>query len=283
MIESGLSAAEAGAFGVNDLLAHNPIVGEQRKGPKRFWTGREEKLIREHYPTGGINACLEHLPGRTASSIYNRAGVMGLRGPRVQHDFHRQRWSSNEQIDRIITEVYSRAPKKNDIAKLAATIGRPRWWVSKRARTLGIVMPRFKAPPWTEPELEIIATFAHRSGKAIRAQLNKRGFIRSETAIIVQLKRRGHGTGKNADFDHYTAQGLSKLFGVDRSTVKGWIVKGWLKAQRRGTARTEQQGGDEYWIHRRDVRAFVIENVSVVDLRKVEKFWFVELLVSGAR
>jgi hypothetical protein len=37
-------------------------------------------------------------------------------------------------------------------------------------------------------------------------------------------------------------------------------------------------GGDEYWIHRHDVRAFVVANVAAVDLRKVEKFWFVEML-----
>jgi hypothetical protein len=60
--------------------------------------------------------------------------------------------------------------------------------------------------------------------------------------------------------------------------VTGWVNKGWLRAARRGTERTPQQGGDEHWIHMRDVRRFVIDNVAAVDFRKVDKFWLVDLL-----
>lgn len=72
--------------------------------------------------------------------------------------------------------------------------------------------------------------------------------------------------------------------GVDAKVVTGWITKGWLKAQRRGTDRTEAQGGDQWWIHRRDVRTFIIQNAAAVDLRKiVDKEWFVDLLANGGR
>lgn len=272
------------AHGIRDTLDRNPVVGEQRTGARRFWTGREEKILREAYPHGGVPACLPLLPGRTASSIYNRAGQLGLRStPLVKKNgFPRERWTSNEQIDRLIVEVYQRAPKKNDVNRLAATINRPRYWVSARSRKLGCVSPRFRQPPWTEAEDDIIAAWAARSPAAIARRLKANGFARTETAIVVRLKRLGQPRGRNADVDHYTANALAKLFGIDRKGVGIWIAKGWLKAGRRGTDRHSANGGDEFWIHRRDIRRFVIENPAAVDLRKVEKLWFIEMLAETA-
>lgn len=254
---------------VREIIDQNPMVGEPRSAARRFWTGREEKLLRETYPSG----------------IYNHARGMGIDGPATARrgGRPRERWASNEQIDRIITEVYQRAPKKNDIKKLAVTVGRPRWWVSKRAQKLGLVAPRFKEPPWSEAEIELVAANAHKAPPTIRLILAGKGFRRSPTAILVKLKRLGTGTGKNADVDHYTATALAKLFGIDVKSLTRWIDKGWLRAAKRGTARVEAQGGDEWWIHRRDIRAFIIESTAAVDIRKVDKFWFVEILVNGGK
>ena len=55
-----------------------------------------------------------------------------------------------------------------------------------------------------------------------------------------------------------------------------------LKASRRGTARTESQGGDTYWITHAAVREFVLTHPDEVDLRKVEKWWFLDF-VSDSR
>lgn len=269
--------------GIRDTLDRNPVVGEPRTGARRFWTGREVKILREHFPAGGVPACLPLLPGRTASSIYQRAGQLGLRATPLikKNGMPRERWTSNDQIDRLIREVYARPPARCDIARLAATLGRPRWWVSKRAQVLGCVAPRFKQPPWTDAEDEIITTHAARAPETISRMLRRAGFDRTATAVVVRLKRLGQAHGRAADPDHFTANALARLFGVDRKTVGGWIVKGWLKARRRGTERHAGNGGDEYWIHRRDVRRFVIDNVAAVDLRKVEKFWFVDLMARG--
>ena len=268
------------APGIRDLLDENPLVGVPRTGVKRFWTGREEKLLRLHFPQGGVPACLPVLPGRTASSIYQRAGQLGLRSPVTirRGCVPRQRWSGNDQIDTVIRAAYQRTPTKGDISRLARTVGRPRWWVSKRASALGLVTPRFKQPPWSEAEIEIVAEAAHRDPTTIRRTLARAGFTRTETAISVKLKREGVVVGRDADPDHYTATGLAKLLGIDAKGVTAWIIKGWLKAERRGTARVEAQGGDEWWIRRRDVRRFVVDNAAAIDLRKVEKFWFIDLL-----
>ncbi len=44
---------------------------------------------------------------------------------------------------------------------------------------------------------------------------------------------------------------------------------GHLKAKRRWTERTEQQGGDTYLIHEKDVRRFILKHPTEIDLRKV--------------
>lgn len=77
------------------------------------------------------------------------------------------------------------------------------------------------------------------------------------------------------------ANQLSLCFGVDRKTIARWIKNGWLKAQRRGTARTEAQGGDMWFIKDKWVREFIISYVEVVDFRKIDKFWLTDLLAGG--
>ena len=42
------------------------------------WTPAEHAVIREHYPSGGAPACMEHLPGRTRRAVENRAAYLGI-------------------------------------------------------------------------------------------------------------------------------------------------------------------------------------------------------------
>lgn len=262
------------------LLDRNPTQGQPKRGVRRFWTTREEKLLREHYPQGGVGACLDRLPGRSAAAIYSHAGSLALQAPATQkHDFRKKRWTSSDQIDAVIRRVYQRTPGKGDINDLAFAVGRPRWWVSKRAAKLGLVPPRFKEPAWTDVEREIVQRNFHRSPKIIRGMLKRAGYERTETAIVVMGKRLG---ATRDDPLHLTATGLASLMGVDAKTVTGWIARGLLNANRRGTGRTSAQGGDQHWIRVRDVRAFIIDNAAAVDIRKVDKFWFIDLVAHGA-
>jgi hypothetical protein len=249
---------------------HLQVLPHERK--HRFWTTREEKVLRDHYPTGGAAACLPHLPGRTFGAIYQHADAMGLAAP--GNEFKRQRWATSATIDNVIRR-YWLAPVRGYQGACAAAVGRPPWWVSQRARKLGLLSPRFKEPAWTEEELELAAANGHRSLAFIQRILARHGFKRSETAIQVRLKRLGPGSRK--DPDHFTASELARLMGVDPTTVGGWIRKGMLKARRRGTERTDLQGGDMHWVHRRDLRAFIRDNAAAVDLRKVDRFWFIDL------
>lgn len=263
-------------IGVRQLLDTSPDPAAPRTGPRRFWTGREEMLLRATYPVSGIAGAMTELPDRSARAIYQHARELGLHAPNVTAP--RRRWRSTEHIDAAIRRTYE-SPASGAVNRLAQTIGRPRSWIHDRAIKIGCAVPRFKALPWSASEIELLHAHAHKTPSVIERIFRAKGYARTATAIRVQIKRIGADTG---DPNHYTARGLGLLMGVDAKTVTRWIEKGMLSASRRETARVTAQGGDEWWISRQQVRRFVIENVAAVDFRKVDKVWLVELLTGRA-
>jgi hypothetical protein len=78
------------------VLPDTADTGRPRaRPPCRFWTGREEMILRKAYPEGGLRGCLEKLPGRSAKSICHRASLLKLSSP-----FGRRQIS--EHTDRLI-------------------------------------------------------------------------------------------------------------------------------------------------------------------------------------
>lgn len=68
---------------------------------------------------------------------------------------------------------------------------------------------------------------------------------------------------------------------MDPHAVKRWITLGLLDAERRGSARTEKQGGDTYIIWQADVKRFVCAHPEEVDFCKVDKLWLLDLVTDG--
>lgn len=243
----------------------------------RFWTNTEIRVLREHYPVGGLDACLQHLR-RSRLAIYQMAQIkLRLRAPGGRPGAYRI-YDSDEHTDAAIRTTYCKPTGRGEINALAARLGRPRWWITKRASWLGFVSPRLKQPDWTDDEIEIMMRSAHRHPKTIQAHLKRAGYARSETAITVKLKRQGGVRLARLTNGRYTATSLAQVMGVDNHCVLQWIAKQWLAARRRSTARTEQQGGDPWEITEPAVRRFIIENTHAVDIRKCDKFWLVDLL-----
>ena len=259
------------------LLDTAETVGEPRTRSRKFWTGREVMILRNAYPETGLDAALlEKLPGRSPSSIYQAALRLKLRspvgGPRAPAA------ETNDHIDALIRRTYQTKPERHEVKKLAQTIGRTRQWIRTRAIKLGIAVPRFKEPDWSQAEIDIVLEAPHLGPRVLQRRLKKAGFERSEVAIVSTITRAGIST---TDPDHYTANGLAKAFGVDVKVVTSWITKGWLHAKRRGTARVEEQGGDQWWINRRNIKEFVKTSVQVIDFRKLDKVWLVDLLTGA--
>lgn len=163
---------------------------------------------------------------------------------------------------------------KGYVRDLASEYGMPRWRVSKRAVELGILPIQQKEPVWNDKELSILERNAHKTPANIQIHLRGAGFHRSQQGIY--LKRRRMRFLKN--LQGQSCRSVAQCFGVDDHVVTRWIKKGWLKAKKRGTERTEAQGGDHWFIKNKWIRDFIIDSVAVIDMRKVDKYWLIDLL-----
>jgi hypothetical protein len=183
----------------------------------------------------------------------------------------------DEMIRRLYREKYD--PREGRVKALAESFHMPRYAVSHRALELGVTEHRIKEPKWSAPELHILELNALRTPKTIQKRLKLSGFNRGINGIMLKRKRMRYREQQ----DKCSCRAIAKLFGVDSSTVADhWIRKGFLKAERKGTTRTPQQGGDEWFIKEKDVRQFIVENIGIIDIRKVDKFWLVDILAGGS-
>jgi hypothetical protein len=245
---------------------------------RRDWTTCEIALLREHYGENGPSAIRGQLAGRTYNAIAQKAHQLGLKTP--AGTYSRKRWPNDEQLDAAIRAVYIQKPERGAIRRFADGLGRPRWWVTHRAAELGLVTPRFKEPAWSKEEMDFLRTNAHREANSLSAMFARRGWRRSPAGVAVKRKRLGLSL---EDPDHFTATQLARLCGVDPTYVtKVWILKEGLPASRRGTARVEAQGGDMWWIERGALRRWIAGHAQLIDLRKVDRFWFIDLAFGPA-
>lgn len=238
-------------------------------GGRPPWREFELNILRENYPTGGAPRCRQLLPNRGIGSIRWKARKIGLWAPK--NDGRAERWTTTQFIDDAIRRYYANSPKRGGLARLAHSLHRPPAWISAQARRMGITREKFPCVPWTEPEIALLRQHAAKIPGNIEKIFLRKGFKRTTAAIARQIIVLHCD---RSDDDNYTASGLAGLFGVQVRTVSGWIEKGWLKAQTRGTTRQN----DIYRIHHANVRRFVIENVGAIDIRRCDKFWLIDLI-----
>jgi len=189
----------------------------------------------------------------------------------------RWKYRPTPDIDEQIRAAYrrQRLGDRHALAAVSRRLGWPRYAVVRRGAELGV--SRTKERPWREEEEEILQRCGHQPLSAIQRALAGAGFQRSLTAIRVKMTR----LHIKSNLDGYSACSLATAFGVDTHKVLAWIRRGLLRADRRGTNRSEAQGGDTWWIPRREVKRFVMAAPEEIDLARVEKFWFLDLLTDG--
>ena len=240
----------------------------------RHWTPDEIELLRREYPTCDLDELCRKL-GRKAGSIHTKASHLQIRRT-VYARKKRRKYELTPQIEAAIRKVYGTGRRyTGDVDGLASRIGWPRYAVSRKATELGIVPMRIKEPNWCDRELKILERNAYRSPDFIKKKLKRAGFERTVLGIVLKRKRM-RLTSPN--LDGYSANRLAMAFGIDPHSITTWIRKGWLKAEMRGTSRMESQGGDGYWIKPKWVRTFIVEHVEMIDLAKVDRTWFVDIL-----
>lgn len=187
------------------------------------------------------------------------------------------KWKITPEMDAAIRRVYQTATGDNQVKDLARRLGLPRWKVSRYAIAQGLIARHSKEPDWSEKELGILEHCAHLSSHRIQERLKQQGFTRSETGIV--LKRRRMRYLKN--LKGHSARDLARCLGVDEHCVTSAIKAGKLAAKKRGTDRTAAQGGDQWWIMDKAIRRYIIDYLPEIDIRKIDKYWFVDLLTRG--
>lgn len=241
------------------------------------WLTTEVEILRSVYPMGGAAGVHAQLPHRTLEAIRAKACALklpcrkgstsGLRFARV--------YPQRDDIDTAIREGYMHMRAKGDIKALAARIGRPAWWVQKRASTLGVTRTnRTRIDCWTREELAILEEWAACNLNTIRRKLKAAGFVRTETAIAVKLKRLKLD---REDPNRWSATALAPLLGVNPATVADW-------AERRGLRATRESWGPNgrLMITRKDLRNWIACCPRYIDLRRVDQPWFMDLVFGSA-
>jgi hypothetical protein len=70
----------------------------------------------------------------------------------------------------------------------------------------------------------------------------------------------------------------AEFLGVNLHWVLKHIKSGLMKAEK---IRQDRQGKINYYIREKNLREFIINNPSLIDLRRVEKYYFIELVANG--
>lgn len=161
-----------------------------------------------------------------------------------------------------------------EVKEFAAQHGLPRWKITRYAQEMGWSAKQKKAPNWKEQELKILKQSAHHSPTTIQRRLKKAGHKRSLNSIVLKRKRMRFLQNLNGQ----SATSLAMCLGEDSHFVMKAIKNGLLNASKRIQNRTPQQGGNAWLIKDKDVREFIVNNIHMIDLRKVDKYWFVDIL-----
>jgi hypothetical protein len=244
---------------------------------ERFWSEAEKDVLRDHYAERGAAWCAEQLPGRGLRRVYAMAKALGLRaGGRAAP---RRSWRERAaEIDAQLREAWPGMTGRGAVAAFADAIGVPPHVVSARIEALGLAIPHVrKEPPWTAAEEALLQRAPlHDPGRAAQF-FAVHGFRRTPAAITVRAKRLGLSRRFRGAL---SARAVARILGVDDKWVTARMLSGDLPAQKRATDRLPQQGGDPWAIAPAQLRAWVLDRLGEIDIRKVDKFAFVHLLTA---
>lgn len=190
------------------------------------------------------------------------------------------RYRHTSETDALIREAYDKLRRfgnRRVLPALRDKLGWPKHVINKRGRELGLA--RTKEKPWSKDEKALLEKWAHLSLPRIRLKLRQAGFQRSETGIKLKMRRM---LITKDTLDYFSPTNIALAMGIDSHKVMGWIRRGWLRAETKGTIRTEQQGGDSFMVHRNELRRFLLNHPDEYELGPAEKFFFIDL-VSGGR
>lgn len=182
-----------------------------------------------------------------------------------------QKYILDEPRRQLIQAFYDGSSKQIDELERMLP-GIPRWKIKNWATQMGLTNQ--KDPRWSEKEIQYLESYLHKmSLDDIARNLGR-------TKAAVQLKAKRMGLNKTTQ-EGYSMRGLCLGLGCNHHKVARWLDKGWLVGIRRLTERTEQQGGDVWYFSDNAIRTFIRNHPEEIDLRHVDKYWFLDLVFCG--
>jgi len=179
-------------------------------------------------------------------------------------------------MDKEILYTYSiNTDNRPRLTHLAKKFNIPRWAIYQRALKIEAVTSSHQKKAWTEEEIKILERYAHYEPQTIMKRLKKAGYERSIASIVLKRKR----MRLLSNLKGMSACLCAEFLGVDLHWVLNHISTGSLKAE---VIRRDREGKANYFIREKDLRKFIIINPDLIDLRKVEKYYFIELVANGA-
>ena len=180
------------------------------------------------------------------------------------------------EMDKEILYTYSiNTDNKPRVINLAKKFNMPRWVIYQRALKIGAVQLSHQKRPWEDEEIKILERNARYEPLTIKKRLAKAGFQRSIASIVLKRKRMRF----ISNLKGMSACLCAEFLGVDLHWVLNHINLGSLKAE---VIRRDREGKANYYIKEKNLRKFIITNPALIDLRKVEKYYFIELVANGA-
>jgi hypothetical protein len=236
-----------------------------------FWKGPQLALLRQcrdkgvPWVTDQCNA-IPGAPQRTRDSVQRKARSLG-------HLDRTERITTTPGIDAAIRQAYA-SGKYGAAARCAAACNRPRWWVVLRAKQLNLRQLKTKiGRPFTDREIATIREHAHMPVGEIQARLKRGGSTRSRASILDFIKRNAIANDRDRPLSGVQ---VAELFGIDPKGLYRSIRTGKLIAKKSG------EGGivdpHAYLIEPVEIARFIIKHPQMIDLRKVDPIWFIDLL-----
>lgn len=179
------------------------------------------------------------------------------------------------EMDKEIRYTYSiNTDNKPRVIDLAKKFNMPRWAIYQRALKISAVNSSHQKRPWKDEEIKLLEKYARYEPQTIREKLKKSGHERSIASIVLKRKRMRF----LSNLKGMSACLCAEFLGVDLHWVMNHISSGSLKAE---VIRRDREGKANYFIKEKSLRKFIITNPDLVDLRKVEKYYFIELVANG--
>jgi hypothetical protein len=179
------------------------------------------------------------------------------------------------EMDKELLYTYSiNTDSTPRLTNLSNKFNMPRWALYQRALKIGAVKSSHQKKKWEDEEIKILEKNAYYAPLTIKRRLEKEGFQRSIASIVLKRKR----MRLLSNLQGMSACLCAEFLGVDLHWVLNYIRQGLLKAE---IIRHDRQGKANYFILEKDLRRFIINKPDLIDLRKVEKYYFIELVANG--